>query len=190
VSTTTTSLRALAAVAALVLVAACGGGSDSDGPAVAETSAPATTSAPTADAPQEVERPEDERTDAGAIAFSAYAVQTIVATSGGASLDDFLQLATDSCDGCIRLAQQVGPDPTEVQRFDGPPTVTDATVAKKDGADYVVDQTVSVPAGQKVKTADSSVVSEIEAATYRFVVRASWKDDRWLLANYSVEKTS
>lgn len=182
-------LRTSTAVVALVLVAACGGGSDSDGPTIQETTASATpTASPTA--PTAVERPTDERSDAGAIAFSAYAVQTIVATSGGASLDDFLKITIDSCNGCIALAKQIGENPTELQRFDGAPAIDGASIVKKDGADYVVEQTVSVPAGQKVKTSDSSVVSEIAPATYRWVLRATWKDDRWYVADYSVEKSS
>ncbi len=185
-----TYLRTSVAVAALVLVAACGGGSDSDGPAVKETTAAPTTAAPaeTTAAPQE--RPTDERSDAGAIAFSAFAVQSIVAATGGGSLDDFLQMTTASCDGCIQLAKDIGQDPAEVQRFEGAPDVSGAKIVKKDGDDVVVDQSVSVPAGQKIRTADSSVVSEIAPASYRFVVRVTWKDGRWYVADYSVETTT
>lgn len=183
------TFRTCTAVAALVVVAACGGGSDSDGPTIQETTASATPT-PTATTPTVAERPTDERSDAGAIAFSAYAVQSIVATTGGASLDDFLKIAIDSCKGCITLAKDIGENPTEVQRFDGPAAIDGASIVKKDGADYVVEQTVSVPAGQKVKTADSSVVSEIAPAAYRWVLRATWKDDRWYVADYAVEKSS
>ena len=183
------TLRTCTAVAALVVVSACGGGSGPDGPAVEETTA-STTPTPTATTPTVPDRPKDDRSDAGAIDFSAYVVQTIVATTGGASLDDFLKIAVDSCKGCITLAKEIGESPTEVQRFDEPPVIDGARIVKKDGADYVVEQTVSVPAGQKVKTADSSVVSEIAPASYRWVLRATWKDDRWYVADYAVEKSS
>lgn len=190
-----TSLRAAAAGAAatavLVVVAGCGGGSDD--PAVRTTTPSASPSAsattPTGGT-SSGSRPKDERTDAGAIAFSAFVTQTVVATTGGAPLDDLLKTATDSCDGCIELAKDIGQDPTEVQRFDQAPAVSGAKVIKKDGSDYVVEQSVAVPAGQRVRTADSSVVSEIAPATYRWVIRSTWKDDRWLVADYSVEKTS
>ncbi len=98
-------------------------------------------------------------------------MQSIVAATGGGSLDDFLQTTTASCDGCIELAKDIGQNPTEVQRFEGAPEISGAEIATKDGDDLVVDQSVSVPAGKKVRTAASSVVRRPGHLAGRSMVR-------------------
>lgn len=176
-------------IAVLGGLAACGGDGEDSGiePLEPTSSASSETSAPADSVP---ERPDDERSDAGAIAFSEFVVRYVIAATGGASLDDFLGLATDSCDGCIQLARDIGERPDTRQRFDEPPVIEDASVVKTDGDRFVVDQTVSVSAGERFDTGDDSVVEELDASTFRFTVAVTWFEDQWFLSDYAAEKTS
>ena len=176
-------------VAALGGLAACGGDGEESGiePLEPTSSASSETSAPADSVP---ERPEDQRSDAGAIAFSEFVVRYVIAATGGADLDDFLGLATDSCDGCIQLAKDIGETPDTRQRFDEPPIIDDASVVKTDGDRFVVDQTVALSAGETFDTGDDSVVDDFEAGTYRFTVAMTWSDGQWFLSDYAAEETS
>lgn len=180
-------MRSVIVVAVMAgVLAGCGGSDGSPDVAPLQTTTTSATPAPQADG----SRPKDVRSEAGAIDFSQFAVRTIVATTGGADVEDFLALATPSCTGCVTLAQQLGKNPDEIQKLDSPPTISDASVVKRDGADYVVEQTVAMSAGKKIDTADNSVTSTFGPITYRFVVRSTWKDDRWIISDYSVKQTS
>lgn len=183
-------MRSVIVAAGMALVlAGCGGSNSSDGSADVQPLTTATTPAtptPSADGA----RPQDVRSDAGAIGFSEFAIRSIVATTGGADVEDFLAMSTQSCTGCITLAQQVGENPDVIQELDSPPTVSNAAVIKRDGDDYVVEQTVAMSAGRKVDTSDDSVTSTFDPITYTFVVRSTWNEDRWFISDYSVEKTS
>ncbi len=177
------------AVLAAVILAGCGGSDDSSG--VQPLDQASSSATPSSGAAQNVTRPKDERSEAGAIAFSEFAVRTIVATTGGADVEKFLALSTDSCAGCIVLVKQFGQGSEEIQKLDSPPKITDARVVKREGKDHVVQQTVAMSAGQRIKTSDKSVESEFGPMTYQFVLRLTWgDDDRWVVSDYAVEKES
>jgi hypothetical protein len=188
-----TPLRTWAAIAALVVVAGCGGGSDSDGPAIKETTAAATTPAPTATTSDPQARPKDERSDAGAIAFSAFVVNRIVAVTTGSNIDDVLTLATDDCAGCIALAKDTRKAGTVKQEFESAPTISDAKVidTNDDKTQYLVEQTLQLSPGRKVDTATGKTVETFDDPTTLSVrVLCEWAGDRWVIANYSSKKAS
>jgi hypothetical protein len=187
----TTSLRAVAAVAALIVVAGCGGGSDSDGPAAEKTTASATPT-PAATTPPAEQRPEDDRSDAGAIAFSAFMINRITGVLGGGNIDDVLTLATADCEGCVSLAQGVKKNGTVVQKFDGSLRISDAKVidTSDDKTQYLVEQKVALPAGKKIDTATGKTVEKLDETQFTFRVLAVWKGDKWFIGNYSAKKAS
>ncbi|MET0469178.1 MAG: hypothetical protein ABWZ87_10585 [Aeromicrobium sp.] len=191
---TTTSRRAWCAVIALVLVAGCGGGSDSDEPAATKApSSAAPTAAPTTAAPDPGPRPQDDRSDAGAIEFSEFVVNRIVGVTTGADIDDVLTLATADCKGCLNLAQQTQKDGTVKQEFESAPVITDAKVTdtSDDGSQYLVEQVLELSPGRKVDTATGTTVETFDESTrLAMKVILTWADDKWVLYNYSSEKVS
>ena len=152
------------AIAALVVLTACGSSGGSDEPTSRRTAAAATPTV-TATTPIVAERPKDDRSDAGAIDFSAFVVNRIVGVLGGADVDDVLTLATPDCSGCVQLAQNMKKDAGVVQRLEGPLTISGAEV---------------IDTGQKVDTLTKTRLT--------FRVLAVWKDDRWLIGDYSTKK--
>jgi hypothetical protein len=184
-----TSIRVWCAAIALVVVAGCGGGGESDSPAVPETSLTAPT-VPATTVPTASERPADDKSDAGAIGFSEFVVNRVISVTSGANVDDLLSLASDDCRGCINLAQKLHKDGTVRQQFDGPPQVSDAKVidTSDDGSQYLVEQLVVIPAGRKVDTATGQVSETLGESQFTFRVLMTWKNDAWVLTNYSAKK--
>lgn len=176
----------IVATALAVVLAGCGGSGDTSDVKPLDAATSSATPTPQADGT----RPKDVKSEKGAIAFSDFVVRSIVDTTGGGDIEDFLALATPTCTGCVTLAKQRGEDPEEIQKMDSPPTITDASLVKRDGDDFVVQQTVAMSAGQIIDTSDDSVTSTFDPMTYRFVIRSTWKTDRWVISDYSVEKIS
>lgn len=171
----------------LVALAACGG---SDDDSSIEPLEPEPTSSVITDttAADPGERPEDEQTEDGAIAFSEFAVRSIVATGAGADPDDFLAMSVAGCEGCVNLAKEVAQTPDQVQRYQGPLTFSGAEVVDGNETQSVVVQTVDFPAGQEVNVKDDSVVEEIEPGQFELRLLLQWTDDQWFVGEYSVKE--
>lgn len=189
------SFRAWCATVALVVVAGCGGGgSDSDGPATTTTApSSAAPTTPATVAPDAGTRPKDDRSDAGAIAFSKFAIDRIVSVTTGADVDEVLSIASADCKGCINLAQEMKKNGTVTQEFDAEHQIEDAKVidTSDDGNQYLVEQILVSSPGRKVDTATGETVETFDTAT-RLSVRVlmTWTDDKWILSNYSSQKAS
>jgi len=186
-------MRAAWAAVALIVLAGCGGGSDSDGPEATKppTSAAPTTAAPTT--PAAGERPADDKSDAGAIDFSEFVVNRIVGVTSGANVDDVLTLASADCSGCIKLAQDRQKAGTVKQEFDEPAVISDAKVAdtSDDGTQYLVEQVLELSTGRKIDTATGQTTETFDEPTRLAVtVLMTWKNDKWQLTNYSSKKAS
>lgn len=169
----------------LLVLSGCGG---SEGDPSIEPLEPEPTSTVITDtaAADPGERPDDEKTEAGAIAFSEFAVRSIIASKAGADPDDFLGLAVSSCEPCIRIAQSTAKS-TTVERYEGPVGVRDAEVLDEAGNEFVVNQIVEVPVAQEVDPSNESVVEDIAAEDLEFRLLLEWNDGQWYLVNYSSE---
>ena len=182
------NLRAACAAIALVILAGCGGGGGSEGQATAK---PPSSTTPTPAAVTSGPRPDDVRSDAGAIAFSKFAVERIVGVTSGAKVDDVLGLASADCKGCIKLAKDMKKAGTVKQQFAAAPVISDAKVIDTSGDQYLVEQVLELAPGRKVDTATGKTVETFKDKT-RLDVRIlmTWTDDRWILSNYSSEQAS
>ncbi len=177
----------IVALVAAVVLAGCGGSDESSDVKPLDTASPSD-SLSSGDA-KNVTRPKDVKSEAGAIAFSEFAVRTIFATTGGADIENFLTITSPSCEGCLRLAKQVGEAPDSVQRFDGPIKISNPSIAERNGDEIVVEQAVDLPKGQKIDTSDKSALDTFDPITYTFRMLLTWSSDTWILSNYAADKS-
>lgn len=175
-------------VTVLASVSACGGGGDDSGIEPLEPEPTASVIAGTS-ATDPGERPDDERSEAGAIAFSEFAVKSIIAAGVTGDADVVLTLANPQCEVCITYARSITEDPDSAFRYDGEVAVRDAEIVEQADDQFVVNQLVEVPAGQEVDTADGedTVSSTFDESTQEFRLLLRWSGSRWLIENYASE---
>lgn len=176
--------------AAVVLV--LGACSSSDSGSGIEPLEPEPTSAVITDtsAADPGERPDDEKTEAGAIAFSEFAVRSIFAARATADGEDFLALSSSSCQDCAEYGREIAETPSSTYRYDGPIEISEAEVSDSSDEQFVIDQVVDVPVGQEIDATDDSVVSEIDARSLPFRVLLVWTGEQWSIGGYTTSGDS
>jgi hypothetical protein len=183
--------RLLVVVSVLLLtLAGCGGSEDSGLP---ERTASATESAANGDLSIEPgvkpERPEDVRSEDGAVAFSGYAMQMVVYGLSTNDVDPFLALAAGpECKGCVNFAQATADRGDVVQTPSGPTTIGGFETQKGSDTEYLVTQVMSIPKGKDVNEKTDEVTDTYGPTEFEIRAKVVWEDQKWKLSNYSSEK--
>ncbi len=177
-------------VTVLLLVLGACGGSEGDSGIEPIESEPTTSVITDTAAANPGERPDDTLSEAGAIAFSEFAVRSIIAARAMGDPEDFLAISSGDCQTCAEYGRQILDSEDTEYRYDGPIEIEAGKVVDNDEDEYVVEQNVSVPERQEVDPADESVVSDADASDLNFRVRLVWSNDTWVLGGYETEEIS
>lgn len=174
----------------LLVLSACGGTGDKKSDIEPLEPEPTSTVITDTAAANPGERPDDEKTEAGAIAFSEFAVRSIFAARATADAEDFLALSSSSCQDCAEYGREIAETPNSTYRYDGPIEISEAEVSDSSEEQFVIDQVVDVPVGQEIDATDGSVVSEIDARSLPFRVLLVWTGEQWSIGGYTTSGDS
>lgn len=178
---------AVVAVAMAVVLAGCGGSGESGGADPLPAPSPSASDAPSEEATASA-RPDDVKSDEGAMAFSKFVVNQIVEVSAGQNVDDLLGLSRGAtCQGCINLAKDLKEAGSVRQEFDAVPEVSEVRVTDKQGDTYLVEQSVVLAPGRKVDTATGKVTETFDKTPLTFTISMTWSEGQWVLVNYSAK---
>lgn len=178
-------------IATLLALAACG--SDDSTSAKPDAKPPASPSAQagqvTAKSLVKPERPEDEKNEDGAKAFSGFVAQSIVYAISTNDADAVLMLADGaSCVGCNNFAKSTKDRGDVVQIISGTVTIREFEAEKVSDSEYIVRQVIDNPPGQDIDPKTDEVSDRYGPTVFDLDTRVVWKDGRWKLSNYASEK--
>lgn len=190
--------RTLAAAALALTVAlstsACG--NDDDANALPEAGAsspsasPSATATPSWSATAKPQRPQDEQSPEGAVAFTQFAADTVLymmATGDAPALAEISDLST--CTSC-KLWSDNHDDGKIVKLMIGTGAPTYTTVGKPTVTDdvfYNVKLAMDIPAGKSVRRDNEKKAEKVKAVKdLPFAADLQWKDDKWLLMRFDM----
>ena len=184
----------LAAVVLTTTMTACGG-SDTGGDPPKASATPSPTRSMTGTLLDNVptappERPKDVRSEAGAVAFSAYVGDMIgytLATSDTLALFNIADRA--ACRACKQVQAGVVERAGEVQVGSEPFKVTDGELQSEKGRHYTVRQRLHHPDGATIDSKTGKESAKLKQGVLDMTLKIEWRDDAWTLIDYETVKS-